>query len=945
MRYFHQVMTSLVKLLALVFLCNHLLLAGTTGKLTGIVKDAKSGEPLVGVNILVVGTDRGSSTDIDGRYVILNMPPGKYSVKASMIGYATVEVRDVRIISDLTTPINIEMSQQAVAGEEVVVVAERPMVRKDVTTTSTSVSSEEIQALPVEEFEQILTMQAGVVQDAGGAMHIRGGRSDEVRYLVDGVPVTDPFNSSMAIEIENSAIDELQMVSGTFNAEYGEAMSGVVNIVTHSGNLRQYKGQVRLYGGDYFSRDTSLFYNIDAIDPLAIRDLQMSLEGPIVTSKASFFLSLRKNYDQGYLFGQQQYLPNSYVYDQDSINNVFSGWVMNTDTAGNKILGNNKPVPMSWSDQLSLSGKILYNITPQIKLTLHGSYSGTQYQSYSHKYRLNPEGIPTGYRDNNSIITTLNHTLSSKSFYTVSYSRFNNYTRSYVHAPDGSAGFYSTYSVDPRVFGSLGSGYNFYPGGVSMSQYFRRTITNTFKADFNTQFSEKHEIKTGVEYNYNTIHLKSYSILYNSSVNWVPTIPEYNPADSTTLQYRSTPLFDKYTKHPNNLAIYAQDKIEFPFIILNVGLRFEQFNPDGNVLSDPSDPNYLQPIKPANQFHDTNGNGVQDPGETDKTDAERLQYWFKKASPKYQISPRVGVAFPITDRGVLHFSYGHFLQIPTYNYLYANPDFEVSTGISTTMGNANLQPQRTVQYEVGLQQQLTGNLAVYLTGFYKDIRNLLGTKIVDTAVAGNRYALYINRDYGNIRGVTFALEQRNTGLFGGRIDYTYSVSEGNASDPASTYYDEIAGRQPEKQLVYLNWDQRHTLNASVIITPGKDWGVSFNGQFGSGLPYTPSSLSGDRIAFENSERKPARISVDMRAHYKIQLSDRTELTLLCNVYNLFDRRNENFVYTSTGRAGYDLESQSQQTRQNFNTLEEYLTRPDYYSSPREIKFGIELGFE
>lgn len=193
--------------------------AGTTGKIAGQVTDKQTGDPLVGVNILVEGTDLGASTDMKGRYIILNVPPGTYTVRAIMIGYAEVRTTGVRVTSDLTATVNISMNQAAIAGEEVVIVADRPMVRKDITTTTASVTSSELEAMPVEEFEQVMEMQAGVVTDAGGAMHIRGGRSNEVQYLVDGVSVTDPFNSSMAVEVENNAIEELQVVTGTFNAE------------------------------------------------------------------------------------------------------------------------------------------------------------------------------------------------------------------------------------------------------------------------------------------------------------------------------------------------------------------------------------------------------------------------------------------------------------------------------------------------------------------------------------------------------------------------------------------------------------------------------------------------------------------------------------------------------------------------------------------------------
>ena len=316
--------------------------------------------------------------------------------------------------------------------------------------------------------------------------------------------------------------------------------------------------------------------------------------------------------------------------------------------------------------------------------------------------------------------------------------------------------------------------------------------------------------------------------------------------------------------------------------------------------------------------------------------------WFKSAKAKYQISPRIGIAFPITDRGVIHFSYGHFLQIPAYSYLYANPEFEVSSGLSSTMGNADLEPQRTISYEIGLQQQLSDEIGVNITGFYKDVRNLLGTQILETYAAGDRYALYINRDYGNVRGITFTLDKRYSNYLSGKLDYTYSIAEGNASDPQAAFYDAANDVDPEKQLVSLDWDQRHTLNGSVTIGKPGEWNISFIGQLGSGLPYTPE-FRGTRTAFENAGRKPSRFNVDMRANKMVRFG-KLQVGFYMNVYNLFDNKNEDFVYTDTGRATYTLIPTYTPEQAGPNTLQEYLTRPDYYSSPREVKIGMSIGF-
>ena len=198
--------------------------SGTTGKLSGKVTSKETGDPLIGANVMIDGTLLGAATDLDGNYYILQVPPGTYSVRFTMIGYQTLVMNDVRVRLDLTTTIDGSLNESVVGLEEVVVQAERPMIQTDVTYSQANISSEEVEMLPVEEFEDVLALQAGVVV-TGGEIHVRGGRGGEISYMVDGITVTDPYNSGIAVEIENNAIQELQFISGTFNAEYGQALS------------------------------------------------------------------------------------------------------------------------------------------------------------------------------------------------------------------------------------------------------------------------------------------------------------------------------------------------------------------------------------------------------------------------------------------------------------------------------------------------------------------------------------------------------------------------------------------------------------------------------------------------------------------------------------------------------------------------------------------------
>ena len=561
-------------------------------------------------------------------------------------------------------------------------------------------------------------------------------------------------------------------------------------------------------------------------------------------------------------------------------------------------------------------------------------------------------------------------------------SNFYNYGESYTYKDP----YDERYVSDDR-FDRAGT-YNFYMGGVSMGHYSRGTLSNSFLFELTSQVNKTHQIKGGAQYRWNKLFLDSYSIILDNTTNWKPEIP-----DVTKLPH------DRYTNYPSDFAVYLQDKIELLDMIVNIGVRFEYFDPNHHLLTDPRDPNLWLPNKytivdavmgtdtvrvklPVRIDPETNERTVIDPntGKPLGSHVDRLRVieyvsgesislgnavlldtltgqeitrgslnWFKNATPKYQISPRIGIAYPISARGVIHFSYGHFLQIPEYSYLFANPEFEVVGGgaANTLMGNANLEPQRTVGYEIGLQQQLTENIAIDVTGFYKDVRNLLGTEIIKT-YNGDMYARYINRDYGNIRGITVSLRKRYSNFVSATVDYTYSVAEGNASDPNQSYYDQRSGREPEKQLIPLNWDQAHTLNLWVSITNPKKWGISLIGQYGSGLPYTPVSqnLQGFQqlgTTFQNSNRKPTRLNVDLKLHREIYYKN-LQFSLFMNVYNLFDVKNEDYVFSDTGRATYSLTPTYTSDRPGPNSISDYFVRPDFYSAPRSVRLGVAVNF-
>jgi len=377
-------------------------------------------------------------------------------------------------------------------------------------------------------------------------------------------------------------------------------------------------------------------------------------------------------------------------------------------------------------------------------------------------------------------------------------------------------------------------------------------------------------------------------------------------------------------------------------------VRFDYFEPDGYVLNDEhpdaNDPlHYTYTVDDPNIYSPIKGENLA------RTLEERRGYWYRKAKAKYKFSPRIGGSFPITAEGIVHFSYGHFFQVPRFERLYENPDFKIGlgTGNQGVIGNADLAPEQTINAELGVSQQLSDDLALDMTAYIRDIRNLTGTRSDEIVIFGGSatYSKYVNSDFGFIKGVVLSMTKKFAGGVAATVDYTYQVARGSASDPQEARNAKAGGALPEVQLVPLGWDQRHTLNATASYS-STNWGVSFIGQYGTGTPYTPRRSADVTTMLTNSQTKPEFFDLDGQAFYAVSL-DRLRFVLFLRVFNLFDIRNETGVYDDTGRAGFttdEARTLSINPLQAVNTVQEWYRIPTFYSEPRRVEFGLNIEF-
>jgi outer membrane receptor protein involved in Fe transport len=886
--------------LSLPFIAAH---SGTTGKIAGKVTDAQTKESIPSVNVVIVGTSLGGASDIDGEYFILNIPPGTYQLRASAVGYSPVVIGSVSVTADQTTRIQFTLQSQSVELGEVVVAATRPIVQKDLTSTVASVGSDQLSKLPLEDVGAVVNLQAGVVEG-----HFRGGRSGEVKYLVDGVSVNDVFSGASSLEAEINSLAEIQVLSGTFNAEYGEALSGVVNQITKVAS-DHYTGEVSAYTGGYFSGRKSLFPNIDRVAPSSLYNFQGSLSGPLVGNALKFFASGKYLYDAGYIYGKRVFNP------KDSSNfsaNDPSGWYVGAT-------GDGKYVPMNDSKRYTVQGKLAVDLGGAKDLVLNGMYQNQDYRNYDHQFRLNPDGDYTYHQK--GYLGSANYTavFSDAAYVDLSGSFFRTDYKQYVYPNPTGPG---DPVVDPRYVDPVRMrdvGANAFLSGGTENWHFNHTSTTwTGKVDFTAQVTSVHQIKAGGEVKLNHLQYNDYQIHVDASTNFIPTMPQPGSFD-----------YNIYNNHPYQYSLYAQDKIELDYLVVNVGVRYDYFQPDAQVLINADSIAALDAYDPS---------------------SFPLSY-FRKAGAKQQVSPRIGISYPISDKGAVHLSYGHFFQIPGFDFLYKNPNERIPLNgvypdfVGTTIGNADLQPERTTMYEIGLQQELTPNLGITVTGYYKDIRNLLALQI-HVKSNSKKFGEYINQDYGAVQGFTFSLEKRLTSGFGANLDYTFQVAKGDASDPNDVYNKAQSSPpiDPNKQLVPLAWDRRHSLNVTLTFGTPDDFIASVIGRAGSGLPYTPA-LQNQRTGLENSDNMPGFYSVDLYMTKYLKIFGDYRVSVFLKVYNLFDTANEINVFSDTGRAGYTLALTQQQAQvRGVNTLADYYTRPDFFSAPRQVLLGAAFSF-
>lgn len=772
--------------------------AGTTGKISGKVTDAASGAPLPGVNVLIQGTQLGAATSLDGHYVILNVPPGMHTLKFTMMGYAIQVIKDVRVVIDLTTTINAELKQEALIGEEVVVVAERPVVQKDVSNSQMNIEAQTIEFLPVQTVDKVLTLQAGIQTGREGIL-IRGGSANQTLFTLDGLSMNDERSNIPYSSVSLSSVSEIQIQTGGFNAEYGNVRSGIINVVTKEGSRDRYTATATFhysppaqkhFGPSIYSPNS--YFNRPYMDPA------VCWTG---TDNGNWDSYTKRQYPhfEGWKAVSQKTLsdadPNNdltpegakrlYEWQHRRTGDIGKAdYVVDAAVGGPVPLIGNKlgnlrfflsyfrdrdmfifPLSRDHYGSNHTQLKLTSDLSKSMKLVFNSLY-GETYSVSPYSWKTTPTGwiiktpeqvanllnsssgnavlyMPGFYSPSDIYRTAFSlkftHVLSSKTFYETSLqyksSRYNTYK---MTDRDLTPKYEPVpgYKVDEAPYGYYGYSVSGIDGMI-LGGWMNLGRDKSVNSTTTFRFDMTSQINTANQ-------LKTgLEVVYN----------DYDIKSSTESPSMSTWTRKMvYNIFPYRIGAYVFDKLEYEGFIANLSARLD--------YSDPNTDWYH-----LNEYDKYFRAGY---GKSIETQVDRI-----KAEPNWNFSPRLGISHPITDNSKLYFNYGHYLSEARSSYRFRLQ--RESNGLVTYIGDPNLLMEKTVAYELGFSQNILDMFLLNVAAYYKDVSNQPGWIFYQNINNSVQYYKASNNNYQDIRGFEITLTKQLGRWLSGFVNYTYDV--------------------------------------------------------------------------------------------------------------------------------------------------------------------------
>ena len=872
-------------------------LAQATGTITGKVVD-EAGNPVSNAGVVVLGKQGlGTSTNLEGKYTIPHVPVGSYSVQSMQFGKKKA-VQAVNVDANRTAIANFQLVDEAYKIGVVEVKGDKKIaINKQSSSTRQVVTSEDLHALPVDSYKDAIALKAGVISQ-GGALHFRGGRDDEVLTIVNGIPSRNPLRAE-GVDLGLLAVSSSEQVLGGMDAQYGNALSGVIALTTREGGDK-FGGEVRYFTDRYGEQDKS-FNDFER--------LSAGFGGPFLFPKTNYYVSFEGTYTDTYLRNTSQrkehrFLDFIRIGNKQSNATNFSSkltWKVSPNQKMNLEVIRNAQTSSRYHNRWNRKGfvQVISDSTSPTDGTITQRYgTWAYYQVDSTFIPMNTaDHLPVRDEDYQQLALTWRSVLTSGAIYNLRASRqewqstedvLDRQLWEYQQQPNQ---YYDPFN---RIDGA------YYVTNGDYPRYERRTTaTYTLNGDLSKKFGA-HNFMVGGDYNYNDLQylLTQFPNILDANGNYGATRDEFrnfNPEGS----------------------FFLQDRWQYEGMVLNAGLRYDSFSV-GNQIDRST---ILHPVKT-------------------------------------QVSPRIGIAYPISDRDVMSFHYGRLFQVPDRLFIYQGRNISAEA-----RGNPNLEPQTTISYQLGVQHLFSKEIYGQFGVYFKDIFGLLTT--VDQEIPGFSITVptRVNGDYASSRGIEVTLIKQHSHGFSGEINYTYNNATGTASDPnrALTSSGNLRDQFKPTSEQPLDWDQRHSLSATLRLGNEKDWAASFVYQFGTGFPYTPELRQQRRQdpTATNSRRLPSTSTLAVQAERFFKVWGQN-VTVYLQGSNLLDANNINDLepslwpnnqvsatsyrvyYTETGRAGgaFLTADQNGDGREDWFPVND----PRVFEQGRVIRVGLGVQF-
>jgi hypothetical protein len=877
-----------------------------TGTITGVVIDGETKEPLPGAVILVEGTSCGANADIEGKFSIVNVPFGRYDIKARMMGFKVNELRNVRVTKEAIVSLVFKLEPTVFVCTPVYFPTLQERL-KETNKVYATYNNTTLMSLPYSTYEDLLPILPGNIVESKTARHI-----SEAVFLIDKYDVTDRQYGNFPAIITPSFTSYITVNTTGMQPSDGSALSSMVSIMPMVG-VGGHKGITFATDGLHGNKNEGQawwngIYQGKAGSGNAIQyTLQCEVEkreGEGATSVNSRAFVVDPHAD--YLWADTlRYSQSIWV---DTLGRWSGGWMDSADVAWarEKYIREREGLRRGWKEQetwrlphtdmasINLSGAVKQRVYGyRIDIDLFGAYNKEQNSDYTASWKYNADQYYAHAGKSWLLGIKMTHQPTGKLFYNVAINKYRitkqtgvrdttaergrDWWEDYAFVPDidlDGDNIYDGYEDNMYDYSSNDNPYGV-PGifvGRGMAGLWRKSMYEYtgFAGNIVWQADRINLFIAGVDLKTHQVYLRE------NSLPWYPYF------------YK-----DCYQKNPRTAGVYIQNRFEFEGFTVQPGLRWDYIDPQTLLKIDFFELSDFPATRPAKS--------------------------------RQCLSPRLGFSWPVSERAVYRANFGRYAQQPLFHHMYQNLDAD---WLSSThvIGNPELKHQKATIYEAGFDRQ-TGPYTLSGSLYYKERIDLVGLAAFGSDWLGGDaiyYYQYQNNGQSTTRGLVLSL-RKDCGISGlsGEASYTfqntsYSLNPAAVMHRAQWFYD--LGADPFTGFPMENyqedhppdWDMRHKIVLITNYQTGARGGPMVRGRWPfsnvniclvnlvkSGLPYTRIGLDGTVRGGLNRGRLPWTWNTDLKIEKRLKVW-KSEGSLALEILNLFDRRNISGVYPQTG---------------------------------------------